>query len=136
MKNKYKMADSKKLRFSKPSILKIVFDLSHEKQSKITLISSPWGLGPTLMHRTVKNTIILPKKLPSKVWYFIKIEKKILTSLSAKQPKFLITLDKSSITLDQGNLLKAIVIWFVRRKGIEPIKSVSSLLLFSVPCFL
>ena len=29
----------------------------------------------------------------------------------------------------QGNLLKGIVIWFVRREGIEPIKRVSSLLL-------
>ena len=26
----------------------------------------------------------------------------------------------------QGNLLKGILIWFVRRKGIEPIKRVSS----------
>ena len=37
---------------------------------------------------------------------------------------------------NQGNLLKGIVIWFIRREGIEPIKRVSFLLLFSVTCFL
>ena len=36
----------------------------------------------------------------------------------------------------QGNLLKGIVIWFVRREGIESIKRASSLLLFSVTRFL
>ena len=35
----------------------------------------------------------------------------------------------------QGNLLKGIVIWFVRREGREPVKSVTSLLLFSVTRF-
>jgi hypothetical protein len=38
--------------------------------------------------------------------------------------------------LKQGNLLKGIVIWFVRRKGIEPIIRISSLLLVSVIHFL
>jgi hypothetical protein len=33
-------------------------------------------------------------------------------------------------SLEQGNSLKGIVIWFVRRQGIEPIKSVSSPTLF------
>jgi hypothetical protein len=37
---------------------------------------------------------------------------------------------------DQGDLLEGIVIWFVIREGIEPIKKVSSLLLFSVKRFL
>ena len=36
----------------------------------------------------------------------------------------------------QGILLKGIVIWFVIREGIEPIKRVSSSLLFSVTHFL
>ena len=34
--------------------------------------------------------------------------------------------------LDQGNLLKNIVIWTVRREGIEPIKRVFTFVLFSV----
>ena len=36
---------------------------------------------------------------------------------------------------DQGNLLKGIVIWTVRREGIEPIKRVLAYLLFSVTLF-
>ena len=36
------------------------------------------------------------------------------------------------ISLIQGNLLKGIVIWFVRRESIEPIKRVFSNVLFSV----
>ena len=35
----------------------------------------------------------------------------------------------------QGNLLKGIFIWFVRREGIKPMKKVFSLLLFSVTRF-
>ena len=33
----------------------------------------------------------------------------------------------------KGNLLKGIVIWFIRSEGIEPIRRVSSLLLSSSP---
>ena len=51
--------------FFESAVLEIFFAKSHEKQSKVlgeqgwveifmfTLVSSPWGLGPTLMHRTV-----------------------------------------------------------------------------------
>ena len=37
---------------------------------------------------------------------------------------------------EQGNLSKGIVIWFVRREGLEPIKKGSSYLLFSLTLFL
>ena len=37
-------------------------------------------------------------------------------------------------SLKQGKLLKGIVIWFVKREGIESFKRVSSLLFFSVTC--
>ena len=37
-------------------------------------------------------------------------------------------------SLKQGKLLEGIVIWFVKREGIESFKRVSSRLLFSVTC--
>jgi hypothetical protein len=96
-------------------------------------------LGPAPVMKKVKNSLTLNYSLIT--YYNIDsigqntFDTMIATTASDNVNEG-ITTDVPEVRIDQGNLLKDIVIWFVRREGIEPIKSVFSYVLFSVTHFL